>query len=124
MTYTVHPRAELDLAEASDFYVKQAGEVVARRFLAEFERVARLVDRNPEAGAEIRKNRRRFPSRSIPIHGDLQEAWSRHPGIGRAPSVSQAKLWHESAMKILCTRRHRCFPLIRLVRYFVEIYFL
>lgn len=60
MTYTVHPGAELDLAEASDFYVKQAGEVVARRFLAEFERVARLVDRNPEAGAEIRKNRRRF----------------------------------------------------------------
>ena len=60
MTYTVHPGGELDLAEASDFYVKQAGEIVARRFLAEFERVARLVDRNPEAGAEIRKNRRSF----------------------------------------------------------------
>ena len=60
MTYTVHPRAELDLAEASDFYMKQAGKVVARRFLAEFERVAKLVDRNPDAGAEIRRNRRRF----------------------------------------------------------------
>ena len=60
MTYTVHPGAEHDLAEASDFYLKQAGEVVARRFLAEFERVAQLVDRNPEAGAEIRANRRRF----------------------------------------------------------------
>ena len=31
MTYAVHPRAELDLAEASDFYMKQAGKVVAYR---------------------------------------------------------------------------------------------
>ena len=60
MTYSVHPGAERDLAEASDFYVKQAGKVVAHRFLAEFERVALLLDRNPEAGAEIRTNRRKF----------------------------------------------------------------
>ena len=60
MTYTVHPEAERDLAEASDFYAKQASEVVARRFLTEFERVARLLDRSPEAGAEIRTNRRKF----------------------------------------------------------------
>ena len=32
MTYTVHPGAQRDLAEASDFYVKQAGKVVAQRF--------------------------------------------------------------------------------------------
>ena len=60
MTYTVHPSAERDLAEASDFYVGQAGVVVARRFLTEFDRVARLLDRTLEAGAEIRTNRRRF----------------------------------------------------------------
>lgn len=60
MTYAVHPSAERDLAEASDFYVTQAGEAVARRFLAEFERVARLLDRTPDAGAEIRANRRKF----------------------------------------------------------------
>ena len=60
MTYTVHPGAERDLAQASDFYVKQAGDVVAHRFLTEFERVARLLVRTPDAGAEIRPNRRRF----------------------------------------------------------------
>ena len=60
MTYTVHPDAERDLAEVSAFYLRQAGAVVARRFLAEFERVAQLVDRAPEAGAEIRANRRKF----------------------------------------------------------------
>jgi plasmid stabilization system protein ParE len=60
MTYTVHPSAERDLAEASDFYVSQAGEAVARRFLAEFERVALLLARRPDAGSEIRANRRKF----------------------------------------------------------------
>ena len=30
MTYTVHPSAERDLSEASDFYVRQAGVVVAQ----------------------------------------------------------------------------------------------
>ena len=60
MTYSVHPGAEIDLIDASDFYRKQAGEVVAKRFLAEFERVAQLVARKPDAGAEIRENRRRF----------------------------------------------------------------
>ena len=54
MTYTVHPGAERDLAQASDFYVKHAGDVVAHRFLTEFERVARLLVRTPDAGAEIR----------------------------------------------------------------------
>ena len=60
MTYTVHPGAEGDLTEASDFYAAQAGAVVARRLLVEFERVAQLLARNPEAGAEIRTGRRRF----------------------------------------------------------------
>ena len=57
MTYTVHPGAERDLAQASDFYVEQAGDVVAHRCLTEFERVARLLVRTPDAGAEIRRLR-------------------------------------------------------------------
>lgn len=66
MTYTVHPQAESDLVDASNFYEKQAGTVVARRFLAEFERVADLVDRNPEAGARRSKSRRVFHLKLFP----------------------------------------------------------
>lgn len=60
MTYTVHPGAERDIADAPDFYVKQAGLIVAQRFLAEFDRVVNLVDRNPEADASVTKSRRMF----------------------------------------------------------------
>lgn len=66
MTYTVHPDAERDIAEASDFYEKQAGVVIARRFLAEFERVAKLVDQNPEVGAPLTHTRRMFPLKVFP----------------------------------------------------------
>ncbi len=43
MTYSLHPGAEQDIADALDFYAKQAGPLVARRFLNEFERVATLL---------------------------------------------------------------------------------
>ena len=59
MTYTVHPGAESDLADASDFYITQAGETVSRRFLAEFDRVVGLLDRNPDAGV-LQDNGRRI----------------------------------------------------------------
>lgn len=36
MTYSLHPGAEQDIADALDFYAEQAGTVVAARFLAEF----------------------------------------------------------------------------------------
>ena len=42
MTYTLHPEAEHDIANALDFYSEQAGSVVAGRFLEEFERVAKF----------------------------------------------------------------------------------
>ena len=60
MTYSVHPGAEFDLAEITTFYCEQAGEVVAQRFLAEFERVAELLARYPDSGALKTKNRRTF----------------------------------------------------------------
>lgn len=40
MTYTVHPAAEQDMADASDFHKERASVEVARRFLAEIDRVA------------------------------------------------------------------------------------
>lgn len=66
MTYTLHPSAENDIADALDFYAEQAGVVVARRFLEEFERVAALLVVHPEVGTPSSKGRRVFPLRVFP----------------------------------------------------------
>lgn len=46
MTYSLHPAAEQDIADALDFYAEHAGLLVARRFLSEFERVAQPLADN------------------------------------------------------------------------------
>ena len=66
MTYTVHPGAESDLADASDFYFAKAGEIVSRRFLAEFDRVVNLLDRNPDAGVLQKNGRRTYHMKVFP----------------------------------------------------------
>jgi len=47
LNYSLHPEAERDLADASDFYRVAADGSVAERFIAEFERVAQLLARHP-----------------------------------------------------------------------------
>ena len=66
MTYSLHPGAEQDIANALDFYTEHAGPLVARRFLDEFERVAALVVRHPDIGTPTTKGRRVFPLRVFP----------------------------------------------------------
>lgn len=66
MTYFLHAGAELDIANALDFYAMHAGVPVASRFLSEFERVAALLVENPHFGAPITKGRRVFPMRVFP----------------------------------------------------------
>lgn len=66
MTYSLHPGAEQDIADALDFYTEQAGLLVAQRFLDEFERVARLLVMHPDFGTPITKGRRVFPLRVFP----------------------------------------------------------
>ncbi|TPW18018.1 MAG: Plasmid stabilization system protein [Halothiobacillaceae bacterium] len=43
MTYSLHPGAERDVADALDFYSEHAGSAVAKRFIEEFERIAKLL---------------------------------------------------------------------------------
>ena len=50
MTYSLHPGAEHDIANALDFYSDQAGSVVAERFLEEFEYVVKLLVEYPDLG--------------------------------------------------------------------------
>lgn len=66
MTYSLHPGAEQDIADALDFYAEQAGPLVARRFLSEFERVAQLLVEHPGFGTPTPKGRRVFPLRVFP----------------------------------------------------------
>jgi plasmid stabilization system protein ParE len=66
VTYSLHPGAEQDIADALDFYTKQAGPLVARRFLNEFERVATLLVEYPDFGTPTTRGRRVFPLRLFP----------------------------------------------------------
>ena len=42
MSFSLHPGAQNDVADALDFYRERAGAAVAERFLDEFERVVAL----------------------------------------------------------------------------------
>ena len=66
MTYSLHPGAERDIADALDFYAQEAGLLVAQRFLDEFERVVRLLVTHPGFGTPTTKGRRVFPLRIFP----------------------------------------------------------
>lgn len=66
MTYILHRLAEQDLECAFRFYRKKGSDKVALRFLAEFERVAELVDANPGIGTPTHDERRSHPFRKYP----------------------------------------------------------
>ena len=61
ISYSLHPEAERDVADAVDFYSERAGSAVAERFLEEFERVAKLLVEHPRLGAPTTTGRRTFP---------------------------------------------------------------
>lgn len=66
MTFSLHPEAERDIADAIDFYLRNAGLIVAERFLDEFYRAARFLVENPEAGTPSLRDRRTFPLHIFP----------------------------------------------------------
>jgi plasmid stabilization system protein ParE len=94
LTYTLHAKAEIDLATAVDFYKAEAGRVVAERFISEFERVANLLVEHPGLGTPTSKGRKVFPLQIFPysvvyrdIDGVIRILVVRHqhrrPGFGR-----------------------------------------
>lgn len=68
MTYVLHVEAGRDLAEATGFYEHQGGSALARRFLDEFERAARLLTEYPDPGIPLTRGRRMFPLRVFLTH--------------------------------------------------------
>ena len=66
MNYSLHPEAEAELAYAAAFYKQQAGLVIAKAFLTEFESVAKLLVQHPEIGALTASGMRIHPFRRFP----------------------------------------------------------
>lgn len=66
MNYSLHPQAAQDLGEILGFYERTATPRVATGFLAEFERVARLLVANPGFGTPFDLPRRIYPLRTYP----------------------------------------------------------
>jgi plasmid stabilization system protein ParE len=66
VTRSIHRLAAEDLAEAVRFYRKEAGVGIARRFLAEFERVAVLLQHHPGLGTSTSDGRQVHPLTDFP----------------------------------------------------------
>ena len=66
MKTTIVPLALAELQEATAFYSERAGAGLGLAFVAEFERVAKIIQGNPLAGTAIRVNRLAYPLRRFP----------------------------------------------------------
>lgn len=53
MNYWLHPDAETELGEAAQYYAVAASAVIALAFLAEFERVMKLLVDNQQRGPHL-----------------------------------------------------------------------
>ena len=66
MTRSIHRFAAEDLTDAVRFYKTEAGAGLARRFLAEFERVAKLLEQHPGLGTPTSDGRQSHPLTDFP----------------------------------------------------------
>lgn len=93
MNVTLHPAVESDVAEAAEYYARAGSPAVAAKFVAEFNRVARLLVEFPELGSPRNGGRRGLPMSIFPYtviyraNGDgililVVRHNSRRPGYG------------------------------------------
>ena len=66
MKVKLHPAAERDIAEAAEFYEREASPIIAARFIKEFGHVAALLAEHPAIGAPRKSGRRSFGLRVFP----------------------------------------------------------
>jgi plasmid stabilization system protein ParE len=66
VTRSIHRFASEDLLEAARTYKQEAGTGLARRFLKEFERVAKLLEEFPGIGTPTSDGRQSFPLVGFP----------------------------------------------------------
>lgn len=60
MNLSIAPAALAELQDAADFYNAHGGASLAQAFIAEFERVATLVQSNPQLGARFQNKWQRY----------------------------------------------------------------
>lgn len=90
MSFELHPGAERDLEKAIDFYLKNAGQVIAQRFLEEFYRAANYLVENPEIVSRAENGHRSYPLHVFPY--------------------SVVYVTPENKIRILVVRHHRRRP--------------
>jgi plasmid stabilization system protein ParE len=89
----LHPAAEVDVAEAAEYYARTGSPAVAAKFVAEFGRVANLLVEYPNIGSPRSQGRRGFSMSLFPYtviyraSGDTMlilvvKHDSRRPGFG------------------------------------------
>jgi toxin ParE1/3/4 len=67
MNYSLHPEAEADLRDASEFYRERADKTLAQSFLAEFEQSLTILLRHPGLGSSWKgRGRRRYLMKRFP----------------------------------------------------------
>ena len=66
MSYRIHPSADAELSSGARYYAREASIKVARAFLAEFERVAELLEENQQLGTRSKSGLRVYPFRRFP----------------------------------------------------------
>lgn len=66
MSYELHPSADAELSSGARHYAREASIKVARAFLAEFERVAELLEENQQLGTRSKAGLRVYPFRRFP----------------------------------------------------------
>lgn len=66
MIYELHPEAEAELTRAALYYANEASRSIALAFLAEFERIAELVEANQQLGTKSKGGLRVYPFRRFP----------------------------------------------------------
>ncbi|MFT3666182.1 type II toxin-antitoxin system RelE/ParE family toxin [Piscinibacter sp.] len=65
-TAELHPHALRDIEEAASFYEREGSAALAARFVAEFERVAKLILADPGLGTPRARGRKGFPATDFP----------------------------------------------------------
>jgi len=66
MRIELHPAARKELQLAVDWYVAEAGNLTAIRFIDEFEHLQTLIRENPQVGVPGKTGSRRFIFRHFP----------------------------------------------------------
>ncbi len=74
MSYELHPEAVAELTSATLYYSTEASKSIALSFLAEFERVAELVEENQQLGTRSKGGLRVYPFRRFPYSIVYREA--------------------------------------------------